>query len=220
MPYPMRRISLGALTALVTLTACSPPPSRIKAPCYAATTIRATIGRDAFQIPASLTPWMVAADGERRVRTEPRKTGHWGWTAYCQRPTDRPWRLRSFGFKGDRLAFAKVPGVAQISSGLLTIGFSTHSNPKRELQRYRKSATSDYLVSPNGHDFISKQKIFLGSEVEIISTPGFAAGVIAFVGNDTTMMATVPLDKGSTLPADGAIPALANLTSTLKAPTK
>jgi hypothetical protein len=93
--------------------------------------------------------------------------------------------------------------------------------PDFKLQNYPwTESQSPYLASKDGRHFLSRENIFLGSKIEISTTPGFSALMASPIGKDTMARATAVLPAGKKMPSDQTIDSMARLIAGWKTNSK
>jgi hypothetical protein len=200
-------ISLAAAASAGVVYAAQPD-------CQSASIVRVYVGRDQYWIPARYKPVFSPEDGEKRVHSIYVNSGHMSTKKYCQGAIDAPWHVSSVS-----VAIRNITGKEDLrrSSGsifdLVEVGLNTYHHPLRYSAAEWKEASGPYLVGRGQGQFLSKQSIFLGAKLQIISTRGFAAFMQAPVGRDTMASGTAALASEQQIPLAGTISAFANLIS-------
>ena len=182
--------------------------------CPGSRVVHVLVGRDEYWIPTRYNPHFDIDEGEQRAQTRGQKTGsRYNPVIYCQKPNEPAWRVRSIGVEIRNVIHVPVPRPDTVEGLEALIAVSLlKRRPDFKLQNYPwVESQSPYLASKDGRHFLSRENTFLGSKIEISTTPGFAALMFSPIGKDTMAQATAVLSAGKKLPSEQTIDSMARL---------
>jgi hypothetical protein len=181
------------------------------------------VGRDEYWIPTRYNPHFDVDEGEQRGGAKPQISGSRLIPAVlCQKPNEPAWRVRRVSVQIRDVTDVQVPRPANVEGLQALIAISLlKRRADFKLPTYPPWANSQpYWETSDGRYFLSRDNIFLGSKLEISTTPGFMALMVSPIGRDTIVKAHAVLSASKKMPSDRTIDSLARLVAEWKPNSK